>query len=143
MYESAKFQNDKGILVILLLCFSNQNYTWEVFYEIDRSYNQTGKLGIVKDALSELGYPGMNVTEVKGHGNQKGVSEVWRGTKYRVDLLSKIKIEIVVNDAEVEKIVNTIISESQTGSIGDGKVFILNVENAYRIRTKESGESAI
>src|SRR3990172_1550721 len=89
------------------------------------------KLEIVKDALSELGYPGMTV------------SEVWRGTKYRVDLLSKIKIEIAVKDTEVEKIVNTIISEAQTGSIGDGKVFILNVENMYRIRTKESGEAAI
>ena len=101
------------------------------------------KLEIVKDTLSELGYPGMAVTEVKGHGNQKGISEVWRGTKYRVDLLSKIKIEIAVKDTEVEKIVNTIISEAQTGSIGDGKVFILNVENMYRIRTKESGEAAI
>jgi len=101
------------------------------------------KLEIVKDTLSELGYPGMAVTEVKGHGNQKGISEVWRGTKYRVDLLSKIKIEITVKDTEVEKIVNTIISEAQTGSIGDGKVFILNVENMYRIRTKESGEAAI
>ena len=101
------------------------------------------KLDIVRDALLELGYPGMTITQVKGQGNQKGVSEVWRGTKYRVDLLSKIKIEITVNDTEVEKIVNTIISESQTGSIGDGKVFILNVENVYRIRTKESGDSAI
>ncbi|HHT9146725.1 MAG: P-II family nitrogen regulator [Candidatus Brocadiaceae bacterium] len=101
------------------------------------------KLDIVKDALTELGYPGMTVTAVKGHGNQKGISEIWRGTKYRVDLLSKIKIEITVKDTEVEKIVNTIISEAQTGSIGDGKVFILNVENVYRIRTKESEEAAI
>ena len=101
------------------------------------------KLGIVKDALSEPGYPGMTVTLVKGHGNQKDISEVWRGTKYRVDLLSKIKIEITVKDSDVEKIVNAIINESQTGSIGDGKIFILNVENIYRIRIKESGESAI
>ena len=101
------------------------------------------KLEIVKDTLSELGYPGMTVTEVKGHGNQKGVSEIWRGTKYRVDLLSKIKIEITVKDSDVEKIVNTIINAAQTGSIGDGKVFVYNVENMYRIRTKESGDSAI
>jgi len=101
------------------------------------------KLQIIKDALSELGYPGMTVTQVKGQGNQKGVSEIWRGTKYRVDLLSRIKIEITVKDTDVERIVNTIISETQTGSVGDGKVFVLNVENVYRIRTKESGEAAI
>lgn len=101
------------------------------------------KFDIVKDALLELGYPGMTITEVKGRGNQKGVSEVWRGRKYRVYLLSKIKIEITVKDSDVEKIVNTIINEVQTGSIGDGKVFIFNVENVYRIRTKESGEAAI
>ena len=98
------------------------------------------KLEIVKDVLIELGYPGMTVTKVKGHGQQKGV---WRGRKYLVALLSRIKIEITVKDSDVEKIVNTIINEAQTGSIGDGKVFILNVENVYRIRTKESGEAAI
>ena len=80
---------------------------------------------------------------VKGHGSQKGISEVWRGRRYRVDLLSKIKLEITVKDGDVEKIVNTIINESQTGSIGDGKIFIFNVENVYRIRTKEIGEAAI
>ncbi|HHT9136211.1 MAG TPA: P-II family nitrogen regulator [Candidatus Wunengus sp. YC60] len=101
------------------------------------------KLDIVKDALSELGYPGMTVTEVKGHGNQKGISEMWRGRRFRIDLLPKIKIEITVKDTGVEKVVNTIISEAQTGSIGDGKVFVYNIENVYRIRTKESGESAI
>ncbi len=101
------------------------------------------KFNIVRDALTELGYPGMTVTEVKGHGCQKGISEVWRGRRYRVDLLSKIKMEIVVKDADVEKIVNTIVNESQTGSIGDGKIFIFNVENVYRIRTKEAGEAAV
>src|SRR5574341_165574 len=98
---------------------------------------------MVKDALSDIGYPGMTVTEVKGHGSQKGISEVWRGRRYRVDLLSKIKLEITVKDSDVDKIVNTIINESQTGSIGDGKIFIFNVENVYRIRTKETGEAAI
>jgi nitrogen regulatory protein P-II 1 len=68
---------------------------------------------------------------------------VWRGRRYRVDLLSKIKLEITVKDGDVEKIVNTIINESQTGSIGDGKIFIFNVENVYRIRTKETGEAAV
>lgn len=101
------------------------------------------KFDIVKDALLELGYPGMTVTRVSGQGKQKGITEIWRGRKFRIDLLSKMKIEITVMDTDVERIVNTIISESQTGSIGDGKIFIFDVENAYRIRTNESGESAI
>jgi nitrogen regulatory protein P-II 1 len=101
------------------------------------------KFDMVKDALTELGYPGMTITEVKGHGNQKGISEIWRGRKFRIDLLSKMKIEITAKDDDVEKIVNTIIEESKTGSIGDGKIFIFDVENVYRIRTKESGEAAI
>ena len=101
------------------------------------------KFDMVKVALLQLGYPGMTITEVKGHGNQKGVSEMWRGRKFRIDLLSKMKFEITVKDADVEKIVNTIIEESKTGSIGDGKIFVFDVENVYRIRTKESGEAAI
>jgi len=101
------------------------------------------KFHIVRDALTELGYPGMTVTEVKGHGRQKGINEMWRGRKYRVDLLSKIKLEITVKDADMEKIVNTIFVESQTGSIGDGKIFIFNVENAYRIRTNETLDVSI
>ncbi len=101
------------------------------------------KFNLASDAPTELGYPGIPVIEVKGHGSQKGISEVWRGRRYRVDLLSKIKLEITVKDSDVEKIVNTIINESQTGSIGDGKIFIFNVENVYRIRTKETGEAAV
>ena len=104
---------------------------------------RTEKFTIVKDALSVLGYPGMTVTKITGHGNQKGITEIWRGRKFRIDLLSKIKIEIVVRDTDVEKIVNTIISESRTGRIGDGKIFVLNVENVYRIRTNETGEAAV
>jgi len=101
------------------------------------------KFDMVKDALTELGYPGMTITEVKGHGNQKGISEIWRGRRFRIDLISKMKIEITAKDDDVEKIVNTIIEESQTGSIGDGKIFVFDVENVYRIRTSESGEAAI
>ena len=101
------------------------------------------KFDMVKDALLHLGYPGMTITEVKGHGNQKGISEMWRGRRFRIDLISKMKIEITAKDDDVEKIVNTIIEESKTGSIGDGKIFIFDVENVYRIRTKESGEAAI
>lgn len=101
------------------------------------------KFEVVKDALLKMGYPGMTVTQVNGHGNQKGISQVWRGRRFRIDLLLKLKIEITVKDVDVENIVNTIISESQTGSIGDGKIFVSQVENVYRVRTKESGEAAI
>ena len=85
----------------------------------------------------------MSVSEIKGHGNQKGVSEVWRGKRYRVDLLPKIKVELVVSDDAVDKVVQTIISESQTGSIGDGKIFISEVANVFRIRTGEQGDVAV
>ncbi len=101
------------------------------------------KFDIIKDALTEQGYGGMSVSEIKGHGNQKGVSEVWRGKRYRVDLLPKIKVELVVSDEAVDKVVDTIIKESQTGSIGDGKIFVYEVANAYRVRTGEQGDSAI
>jgi len=101
------------------------------------------KFDIIKDALTEQGYGGMSVSEMKGHGNQKGVSEVWRGKRYRVDLLPKIKLEIVVSDDAVDKVVQTIINESQTGSIGDGKIFVSEIANVYRIRTGEQGDAAI
>ena len=101
------------------------------------------KFDIIKDALTEQGYGGMSVSEMKGHGNQKGVSEVWRGKRYLVDLLPKIKLEIVVSDDAVDKVVQTIINESQTGSIGDGKIFVYEIANVYRIRTGEQGDAAI
>ncbi|OHB97897.1 MAG: transcriptional regulator [Planctomycetes bacterium RIFCSPHIGHO2_12_39_6] len=101
------------------------------------------RFSMVKDALSDIGYPGMTVTEVKGHGNQKGVTEQWRGRTYRTDLLKKTQIEIVVSDKDVEKILQCIVKESQTGSIGDGKIFISPIENAVRIRTGEKGEAAV
>ncbi|MEK6765976.1 MAG: P-II family nitrogen regulator [Planctomycetota bacterium] len=101
------------------------------------------KFDIIKDALTEKGYGGMSVSEMKGHGNQKGVSEVWRGKRYRVDLLPKIKLEIVVSDDAVDRVVQTIIDESQTGSIGDGKIFVYDIANVYRIRTGEQGDAAI
>jgi nitrogen regulatory protein P-II 1 len=101
------------------------------------------KFDIIKDALTEKGYGGMSVSEMKGHGNQKGVSEVWRGKRYRVDLLPKIKLEIVVSDDAVDKVVQTIIDESQTGSIGDGKIFVYDIANVYRIRTGEKDDAAI
>ncbi|MDP6923360.1 MAG: P-II family nitrogen regulator [Candidatus Scalindua sp.] len=101
------------------------------------------KFDIIKDALTEKGYGGMSVAEMKGHGNQKGVSEVWRGKRYRVDLLPKIKIELVVSDDAVEQVVQTIVDESRTGSIGDGKIFVSEISNVYRIRTGEQGDTAI
>lgn len=101
------------------------------------------KFDIIKDALTEKGYGGMSVTEMKGHGNQKGVSEVWRGKRYRVDMLPKIKIELVVSDDAVDQVIQTIINESQTGSIGDGKIFVSEISNVYRIRTGEKDDAAI
>ena len=98
------------------------------------------KFDIIKDALTEKGYGGMSVSEIKGHGNQKGVSEVWRGKRYRVDLLPKIKVELVVADEAVDNVIQTIISESQTGSIGDGKIFVSEISNVYKIRTGEQGD---
>jgi len=115
----------------------------ELFMKKVEAIIRPEKFDIIKDALTEQGYGGMSVSEIKGHGNQKGVSEVWRGKRYRVDLLPKIKIELVVADEAVDKVVQTIISESQTGSIGDGKIFITEVANVYRIRTGEQGDVAI
>jgi nitrogen regulatory protein P-II 1 len=95
---------------------------------------------IIKDALSDLGYDGMSVSEVKGHGNYKGVSEVWRGKRYRVDILPKIKIELVIADKDCEKVIQTIVDEAKTGTVGDGRVFVFDVADAHRIRTGEKGD---
>jgi nitrogen regulatory protein P-II 1 len=101
------------------------------------------KLHPVKAALEDLGYPGMTVTEVRGHGTQKGITEVWRGRTFKVDLLPKIKMEIVVADEDVDKLVQTVVNVARTGNIGDGKIFVSSVEDAIRIRTGETGEKAI
>ncbi len=101
------------------------------------------KLSMTQDALKEQGCECITVSEVKGHGHQKGVSEVWKGKKYSVDLLPKVKIELIVADDDMDETVQTIVSVSQTGSIGDGKIFIYDVLNAYRIRTEEQGDTAI
>ena len=98
---------------------------------------------IVKDALSDLGYDGMSVSEVRGYGNFKGVSEVWRGKRYRVDVLPKMKIEIAVPDVDCKKVIEAIITEGKTGTVGDGRVFVVNLEEAYRIRTGEHDEQII
>ncbi len=101
------------------------------------------KLSGAKEALKALGVAGMTVTEVKGHGTQKGVTEVYRGRQYSVDLLPKIKIEAVVDDNDVKKVTDAICEVARTGSIGDGKIFITSVEDCIRIRTGESGAKAI
>ena len=101
------------------------------------------KLDEVREALSELGASGLTVTEVKGFGRQKGHTELYRGAEYVVDFLPKIKIEVVVDDAMVERTVETIIAAARTGRIGDGKIFVLPVEEAIRIRTGEKGVDAV
>ena len=101
------------------------------------------KLEEVKDALSEIGVEGMTVSEVKGFGRQKGHTEIYRGSEYTVDFLPKVKIEIAVSDDMSSKVVDAIVGAAQTGKIGDGKIFILPVEETVRIRTGEKGEDAL
>ena len=101
------------------------------------------KLEEVKDALGEIGIEGMTVTEVKGFGRQKGHTEIYRGSEYTIDFLPKVKIEIVIEDSRVEASVEAIQKAARTGRIGDGKIFVLNVEEAIRIRTGETGADAI
>ena len=101
------------------------------------------KLEDVKDALGQIGIQGMTVSEVKGFGRQKGHTEIYRGSEYTVDFLPKIKLELVVADSQVEEAVNAIVRAAKTGKIGDGKVFVIPLEEVVRIRTDEHGEAAI
>lgn len=101
------------------------------------------KLEEVKEALSEIGVEGMTVSEVKGFGRQKGHTEIYRGSEYTIDFLPKIKIEVVVSDDKEVTVVNSIIKSARTGKIGDGKVFVLPVLDAIRIRTGEKGPGAV
>tara|TARA_B110000037_G_scaffold212668_1_gene265696 strand:- start:2063 stop:2401 length:339 start_codon:yes stop_codon:yes gene_type:complete len=101
------------------------------------------KLEEVKEALSEIGIEGMTVTEVKGFGRQKGHTEIYRGSEYTVDFLPKVKIEIAVQDDVVQKAAEAIVKAAKTGKIGDGKVFVVPVEEAIRIRTDERGDVAL
>jgi nitrogen regulatory protein P-II 1 len=104
---------------------------------------QPFKVDDVREALSEIGVRGMTLSEVKGYGRQKGHTEVYRGSEYKVDFLPKTRIEIVAKDAMVEQIISTIIKVTKTGQVGDGKIFISPVEDVIRIRTEESGEEAV
>jgi nitrogen regulatory protein P-II 1 len=101
------------------------------------------KLEDVKIALTEQGIAGMTITEVRGFGRQKGHTEMYRGTEYQVDFVPKIKIEVVVPDAKLQTVLDTIMRAAQTGQVGDGKMFVTDLAEAVRIRTGESGENAI
>jgi nitrogen regulatory protein P-II 1 len=101
------------------------------------------KLDDVKEALAEIGIQGMTIMEVKGHGRQKGHKEIYRGAEYVVDFIPKIKIEIVVDDPLTEQVVEKIRQAAYTGKIGDGKIFVIPVEEAIRVRTNEKGRDAI
>ena len=101
------------------------------------------KLDEVREALSEIGVTGLTVTEVKGFGRQKGHTELYRGAEYVVDFLPKVKVEVIVGDALVERALEAIVKAARTGKIGDGKIFVTNVEQVVRIRTGESGEAAV
>jgi nitrogen regulatory protein P-II 1 len=104
---------------------------------------QPFKFDDVKEALTQAGVEGMTITEVKGFGRQKGHKEIYRGSEYTVDVLPKVKLEVVAADDRVEAIVKTIMETAKTGKIGDGKVFVTPVDNAYRIRTEDKGEKAV
>lgn len=101
------------------------------------------KLDDVREALTGIGVQGLTVSEVKGYGRQKGHTEIYRGTEYAVSFLPKIKVEIAIDDDQVDQVVETISSAAQTGQIGDGKIFVYNLETAVRIRTGESGAEAL
>ncbi|MEO8128514.1 MAG: P-II family nitrogen regulator [Bryobacteraceae bacterium] len=104
---------------------------------------QPFKLEEVKEALKAVGIDGMTITEVRGHGRQKGHKEVYRGQEYNVDLLPKVKVELVVPSARAEEVIKTLSGAARTGNIGDGKIFIYDVAEAIRIRNEDRGESAL
>ncbi len=101
------------------------------------------KLDDVRQALEKVGYSGLMISEIEGHGNQKGIVQQWRGEKYKVDLISKLKLEVIVKDNEAELIKKTIIDKARTGEIGDGKIFVSHIDEVVRIRTGEEGEAAL
>ena len=104
---------------------------------------QPSRFESVKDALREIGVEGITVTDVRGHGRQKGHTEVYRGREYSVDLIPKVKLELVLPEARASQVISTILEAAKTGKIGDGKIFVTNIEEAIRIRNQERGESAL
>lgn len=101
------------------------------------------KFDSVKKALEQAGYTGVTLTEVEGHGKQKGLSQQFRGWKYKVEFLPKLKLEIVAPSADIDKLVKAIMTSASTGQVGDGKIFVYPIESAYRISSGESGETAV
>lgn len=101
------------------------------------------KVDEVRKAIEAVGYPGITITEAQGHGKQKGVVQQWRGESYRVEFLPKVKLEIVVADSDVERLVKALITAAKTGAVGDGKIFVSDVRDVIKIRTGERGEGAI
>jgi nitrogen regulatory protein P-II 1 len=104
---------------------------------------QPSRLEAVKEALIEIGVEGMTILEARGHGRQKGHTEFYRGREYTVDLLPKVKLELVVHDEAAEKVINAIVTTARTGHIGDGKIFVSRIDEAIRIRNDERGETAL
>ena len=101
------------------------------------------KLEPLRLHLEEVGYPGMMVTEIEGHGKQRGIEQQWRGTRYKTSFLPKVKVELVVPDKKAKKLVDTIIDVCRSGNVGDGKIFVSDVKEVIRIRTKEKGDKAL
>ncbi len=101
------------------------------------------KVEAVRHALEKVGCGGIMVTEIQGHGKQKGITQQWRGGKYKIELLPKVKIEIVVRDSDADRIIKTIIENAKTGEIGDGKIFVSTIDTSIKIRTGEKGEEAL
>jgi nitrogen regulatory protein P-II 1 len=104
---------------------------------------QPFKLDEVKEALKAIGIDGMTISEVRGHGRQKGHKEVYRGQEYQVDLLPKVKLEMIIGDERLDEVVNTLTTSARTGKIGDGKIFVYNVVEAIRIRNSDRGDTAL
>jgi nitrogen regulatory protein P-II 1 len=104
---------------------------------------QPHKLEDVKEALKAIGVDGMTITEVRGHGRQKGHKEIYRGMEYQVDLLPKVKVELVITDQRTQEVIQTVVNSARTGKIGDGKVFVYDVAEAIRIRNDDRGEAAL
>jgi nitrogen regulatory protein P-II 1 len=101
------------------------------------------RVGVVRAAITEAGYSGITITEVRGHGIQKGIAQQYRGVSYTTDILPKAKLEVVVPDGSVKKLVTAIMDAARTGNIGDGKIFVSTVDEVYRVRTGESGDKAL
>jgi nitrogen regulatory protein P-II 2 len=126
-----------------MISLNNNFYIQEQYMKLITAIIKPFKLDDVREAISDIGVDGLTVTEVKGFGRQKGHTELYRGAEYQVDFLPKVKLEIAVNDDQVDRLVEVITENARTGKIGDGKVFVYNLEQAVRIRTGEADSEAL